>query len=472
MKDKLADQNSSSNYRSIAISSLILKLLDWIIILNYGELLHLDELQFGFQKANSTSLCTWMVYETIDMYIRNGSTVYGALMDCTKAFDTVQHSKLFLKMLDAGVPAVIVRLLINIYLKQTANVRWQGELSREFSISNGVRQGAVLSPLLFCFYMNDLFDILRKSGSGCRIGNSYAGAFGYADDLLLISPSRSGLQDMLSIAEKYAKSHKIGFSTNLDPEKSKTKGIIFSRQELKWKPAPVRLNGNILPWVKSGKYLGAKLTGVMDSFAQDSRIKRAIYIEKNCELNQEFGFAHPQVKCQINRIYNTSFPGSILWDLNSRNVQMLENSWSVSVRHMWDLPNNSHRYFVEPLGGIHARSMLVSRYVSFMQSTKRSPKFTVQLLLQMVQNDMETVTGKNVRYILTELDQSDIFKIPKSYIKKNLHFAEVAGDDNWKVDFVKELTGLKQNVLCLPENDHGQFTREEIDDLVTYITTV
>ena len=213
MKDKLADQNSSSNYRSIAISSLILKLLDWIIILNYGELLHLDELQFGFQKANSTYLCTWMVYETIDMYIRNGSTVYGALMDCTKAFDTVQHSKLFLKMLDAGVPAVIVRLLINIYLKQTANVRWQGELSREFSISNGVRQGAVLSPLLFCFYMNDLFDILRKSGSGCSIGNLYAGAFGYADDLLLISPSRSGLQDMLSIADKYAKSHKIGFST-------------------------------------------------------------------------------------------------------------------------------------------------------------------------------------------------------------------------------------------------------------------
>ena len=90
----------------------------------------------------------------------------------------------------------------------------------------------------------------------------------------------------------------------------------------------------------------------------------------------------------------------------------------------------------------------------------------------MVQNDMETVTGKNVRYILTELDQSDIFKMTKSYIKKNLHFAEVAAEDNWKVDFVKELTGLKQNVLCLPENDHGQFTREEIDDLVTYITTV
>ena len=48
VKDKLGELNSSSNYRSIAISSLILKLLDWIIILNYGHLLRLDELQFGF----------------------------------------------------------------------------------------------------------------------------------------------------------------------------------------------------------------------------------------------------------------------------------------------------------------------------------------------------------------------------------------------------------------------------------------
>ena len=232
VKDKLGDLNLSSNYRSIAISSLILKLLDWIVIILYGDLLHLDELQFGFQKANSTSLCTWMVYETIDLYIRNGSTVYAALMDCTKAFDTVQHSKLFKKMLAANIPQVVIRLLINIYTKQTANVRWQGQISREFTISNGVRQGAVLSPLLYCFYMNDLFDILRKSGSGCKLGNLYAGAFGYADDLLLISPSRSGLQDMLNITEDYAKIHKIGFSTHPDPQKSKTKGIIFSRKEL------------------------------------------------------------------------------------------------------------------------------------------------------------------------------------------------------------------------------------------------
>ena len=99
VKDKLADLCSSKNYRSIAISSLLLKLLDWIIILNYGHLLKTNDFQFGFQQLSNTSLCSWMAYETIDHYIRNGSPVYGCLLDCTKAFDTVQHSLLFRKLL-------------------------------------------------------------------------------------------------------------------------------------------------------------------------------------------------------------------------------------------------------------------------------------------------------------------------------------------------------------------------------------
>ena len=81
VKDKLGDLCSSANYRSIAISSLILKLLDWIVINLYGHLLKCDDFQFGFQEQSSTSLCSWVVYETIDMYLRKGSKVYGVLMD-------------------------------------------------------------------------------------------------------------------------------------------------------------------------------------------------------------------------------------------------------------------------------------------------------------------------------------------------------------------------------------------------------
>ena len=150
-------------------------------------------------------------------------------MDCTKAFDTIQHSKLFSKMLEAGVPGILVRLLVHIYRRQRAEVRWKNTNSEQFAISNGVRQGAILSPILFCFYMNDLFSIMRDSRTGCHLGSYYVGCLGYADDLLLLW---SGLQEMLTMAEVYAEEHRISFSTNILPEKSKTKGIVFSKRDL------------------------------------------------------------------------------------------------------------------------------------------------------------------------------------------------------------------------------------------------
>ena len=162
VKDKLKDICDSTNYRSIAISSLILKLLDWIIILLWGDLLKLDQYQFGFQENSSTMLCSWMVLEIISKYLRNGSNIYCCLADCTKAFDTIKHSKLFKKMIEAGCPLILIRLLIVIYWNQMADVRWENSFSKEFNLKNGVKQGAVLSPLLFCFYMNDLFKVLKK----------------------------------------------------------------------------------------------------------------------------------------------------------------------------------------------------------------------------------------------------------------------------------------------------------------------
>ena len=66
VKDKLGDLCSSTNYRSIAISSVILKLIDWPFINIFGHHLKLDEFQFGFQENSSTSLCSWVVYETIN----------------------------------------------------------------------------------------------------------------------------------------------------------------------------------------------------------------------------------------------------------------------------------------------------------------------------------------------------------------------------------------------------------------------
>ena len=470
VKDKLGDLCSSKNYRSIAISSLILKLLDWVILLNYSHLLKCDDFQFGFQELSNTSLCSWVVYETIEQYVRKGSIVYGCLLDCTKAFDTIKHSLLFKKLLEANVPPIIVRLLISIYRRQMANVRWKSDVSDQFSIRNGVRQGAIASPILFCFYMDRLFHLLKVSGSGCMIGNFYGGVHGYADDLLFLCPSRSGLQEMLDIASKYAAEHKISFSTDVIPAKSKTKGIVFSDRKLRFNPVPIKLNGNPLPWVEQSKYLGNRITGLMDGYSSDVREKRARFIERNCELNQEFYFAHPEVKSRINMIYNSSFSGSVLWDMTSANTQMIINSWSVAVRHMWGLPYNAHRYLMEKLSGTHAKTMLLCRYIKFIKSIQKSPKLAVQFLYQKIRKNLNTVTGKNINFVLKETGYDEIESINTIEVKKRVKFCEVE-ESGWKADFIKEIVDLKHNVLTLDDNGGMSFDKEELDDIIDYICT-
>ena len=65
VKDKLASINTSKNYRSVAISSILLKLLDWVVIFLGGDSLGLNELQFAYQTGCSTVMCTWAALEAI-----------------------------------------------------------------------------------------------------------------------------------------------------------------------------------------------------------------------------------------------------------------------------------------------------------------------------------------------------------------------------------------------------------------------
>ena len=80
VKDKLGDINTSKNYRSVAISSILVKLIDWVIILLEGDSLGLNELQFAYQAGCSTLMCTWAALETIDYFLKNGSEVFSLVL--------------------------------------------------------------------------------------------------------------------------------------------------------------------------------------------------------------------------------------------------------------------------------------------------------------------------------------------------------------------------------------------------------
>ena len=97
--------------------------------------------------------------------------------------------------------ALVTRLLLFMYMNQSFAVRWNSHTSEKFSVSNGVKQGGIITPVLYCIYTDNLLEMLNNSGSGCYIGYDFCGAVAYADDLLLLSPAVTGMKRMLSICE-------------------------------------------------------------------------------------------------------------------------------------------------------------------------------------------------------------------------------------------------------------------------------
>jgi len=93
-----------------------------------------------------------------------------------------------------------------------ACVSWNGVRSRSFYVKNGIRQGGIVSPVLFCVYLDGLLQMLRESNVGCFVGNVYVGALAYADDLALLAPTAQAMRELLYICSEYGKKFSIKFN--------------------------------------------------------------------------------------------------------------------------------------------------------------------------------------------------------------------------------------------------------------------
>ena len=130
-------------------------------------------------------------------------------------------------------------------------VRWDGIFSGWFDITAGVRQGGVLSPDLYCLYVDDLISILQSLQVGCYVKNVFAAALFYADDMAVLSPSLKGLQKLLDACASYCDEWDIKLNAK------KTKNIFFGKGV---EPSHcVHLNGSQIPWENKCVYLGVTL---------------------------------------------------------------------------------------------------------------------------------------------------------------------------------------------------------------------
>jgi hypothetical protein len=212
-KDKRGDMSDSSNYRGIALSSIICKIIDLIILSRYNDLLMSSELQFGFKPKRSTGMCTMLLKEVVSYYTSHASSVYCTFLDASKAFDRVNYTKLFTSLFDRQLPPTIIRFLLHMYTGHKTRVSWNKVYSDLFAISNGVRQGGILSPILFCVYINDLLVRLQKSNKGCFVGSMFVGVLAYADDIVILAPTPSSMRSLLKICDSFASEFDVKFNS-------------------------------------------------------------------------------------------------------------------------------------------------------------------------------------------------------------------------------------------------------------------
>ena len=138
IKDGRMSKQCSDNYRALTIGTGLSKLLETVIMNKQTDALKTSDLQFGFKEKSSTTMCTFMVLETIEYYKSKGSNVHVMLLDASKAFDRVNYIKLFDKLLRKGMCPLTVRLLLSMYTNQKLQEKWNNHLTQKSNATTGV----------------------------------------------------------------------------------------------------------------------------------------------------------------------------------------------------------------------------------------------------------------------------------------------------------------------------------------------
>ena len=363
-----------------------------------------------------------------------------------------------------------MRVLVFIYNHQVCYIRWNGFDSNHFRVKNGVHQGAILSPTLFCIYLDTIFFELRSAGLGCHIGGCFLGAFGYADDVTLLVPSRQSLQIMLKICEDYANSHSMLFSTDKDPNKSKTKCMFFSCDRSQDNVMPVILNGNKLPWANSAKHLGNYLSTKISyntkspDMKSDLLCKRGMLFDSVHKIQQQFGYCHPDLVMKLIGIYSTSLYGSPLWEYYSPEYMKLTRSWNIVTKMVWNLPFATHTRFLESLSPMpHIGSALEGRYLGFLEGLTKTNKPFLSLLFNSCKLDMCSVTGRNIDILMSNHEKRNLCSLLQARhdLGRRRRYS-IAEGEKWKTDMIRELALV---IIAL------DFMEEDAQTILEFICT-
>ena len=238
-------EKDPGNYRGITLLSCFGKLFTSVINSRLIEFVNNNKIigneQAGFRHNHSTIDHIYTLHSIVDLFLERRKKLYCLFIDYEKAFDRIDRSFLWQKLLNVGIKGKILNVVKHMYLNAKSCVKVNDNVSDYFPCKVGVRQGENLSPLLFAVFLNDLKATLDEKLENLNtlkdfnINDLNGDAFDvckffmllYADDTTILSESIEGLQTALNEMSYYCEKWKLNINVG------KSKVIVFSRGKIR-----------------------------------------------------------------------------------------------------------------------------------------------------------------------------------------------------------------------------------------------
>ena len=275
---KKGDRKQCTNYKGISLLSLPGKVYPKCLQRKCRELVEskLENGLCGFCPGRSTTEQIFTLKQIFQKSWKYGKDLFPCFVDLEKAYHRVPRDKLWKVLREYGGDGQLLRAIKTFYCRPEVCVRWNDKQSKPFHVGVGLRQECVLSPLLFIVYMNWM-DKCSQADDSAKIGHCKISRLLFADDLVLLSSTESGLQRALNSFADVCNTAVTKIST------AETEVLHLSRNP---DQCVLQVNGATLKQLEKFKYRGVAFTN--DGSQND---KLDIRIGKVCAVMQALHYS-------------------------------------------------------------------------------------------------------------------------------------------------------------------------------------
>ncbi len=360
MLHKKGDVTDPRNYRGISLINTILKTLTSIMLKRLESWVEdngiLPEAQAGFRRGRGCVDHVFALDSAREIFKSRCKRrkLHLLFVDFARAFDSINHAKLWQKLNIIGVSPKLIRVLKSIYDQATMSVRSPNGHTKKYDVAEGVLQGELTSPLLFSLFISDIEDVFKLAETnglrGINLNHKFSfHVLAYADDLVILADCPTQLQEKLDILHKYCE--ELGLTVNVQ----KTKILIFHHKHRTiLSSSSFRYGDKSVEVVSTFTYLGVTFC-TCGNFHEHVKVVKAKCAAASKTLINIISRSRTNCWQSMMRLKDSMFLSiplfaSDVWGLNeSAKIEKIQNTF---MRKLLHLPFNSPGYLIRMETGI------------------------------------------------------------------------------------------------------------------------